>query len=279
MEPHGHGTLPGRLVCLPVLDGDDAHPHHVDVWCPPGYDDSPVPYASIYAHDGQNLFDPTHAIGGVDWGLAETIDRLCVEGLIRRAIVVAVWNRPSRWRDYMPQWPLEQPAAKVIADGFELEAGGPPESDAHVRFLADRLKPLVDARFRTSSALGDTLVMGSSMGGLISLYTLIQRPDLFGAAACLSTHWTAGGEYLVDALAGALPSPESHRLYLDRGTLGLDAGYAPLQGRFDQALRDRLWVEGRDWESRVFEGADHREADWRDRVQVPLRFLLPAHVA
>jgi hypothetical protein len=42
----------------------------------------------------------------------------------------------------------------------------------------------------------------------------------------------------------------------------------------DAALRRAGWREGRDWVTRRFEGAEHNEAAWKARVEIPLRFLL-----
>ena len=71
-------------------------------------------------------------------------------------------------------------------------------SDGYLAFLVEELKPFVDATYRTLPDQPHTLVMGSSMGGLISLYALEQYPHVFGGAGCLSTHWPAGGDALVD---------------------------------------------------------------------------------
>jgi predicted alpha/beta superfamily hydrolase len=68
----------------------------------------------------------------------------------------------------------------------DAEAGGGGKGEAYAAFLARTLKPIVDQRFRTRSARETTVVAGSSMGGLISLVTLLRHPDTFGAAGLLS---------------------------------------------------------------------------------------------
>ena len=147
-------------------------------------------------------------------------------------------------------------------------------SDAYLSFLVEELKPFIDARYRTLPGPGDTVVMGSSMGGLVSLYALARYPGVFGAAGAVSTHWPAADGAVADWLPGHLPAPGRHRLWFDHGSETLDAGYAPYQQRVDAALRKSGWVEGRDWHSRVFVGAAHDEAAWRSRVELPLAFLL-----
>ncbi|HYF63383.1 MAG TPA: alpha/beta hydrolase-fold protein, partial [Herpetosiphonaceae bacterium] len=119
-----------------------------------------------------------------------------------------------------------------------------------------------------------TFVMGSSMGGLISLYALCQHPQVFGAAACVSTHWPIGGAPLVAAMAAALPPPGDHRLYFDYGTATLDAGYEPFQRQMDGLLAAAGYRQGRDCLTHKFPGAEHSERAWSERAAIPLAFLL-----
>lgn len=142
--------------------------------------------------------------------------------------------------------------------------------------LALALFPPVAAflQYRTLPGRDDTSVMGSSMGGLISLYAIARRPDVFGRAAAVSTHWPACNGCTIDWFAAHLPDRRTHRLYLDHGTATLDAGYAPYQQRMDAALRRAGWRAGRDFVTRTFDGAEHSEVAWRARAEVPLRLLL-----
>jgi pimeloyl-ACP methyl ester carboxylesterase len=122
--------------------------------------------------------------------------------------------------------------------------------------------------------------MGSSMGGLISIYALCEYPDVFGGAAALSTHWIGSFERnawvpmaAFEYLRANLPDPGDHRLYMDHGTLGLDALYGTWQAVIDQIVLDHGFTAA-NWQSRVFEGADHNEDDWGKRFEIPVRFLL-----
>ena len=121
--------------------------------------------------------------------------------------------------------------------------------------------------------------MGSSMGGLISLYAAAQYPQVFGGVGAVSTHWPIGGGLVIDWLGRHLPDPATHRLYYDHGTATLDASYAPFQARMDRLMIKGGYVEGRNWITRSFEGAEHNERAWRDRLDVPLQFLLGAPAA
>ena len=125
-----------------------------------------------------------------------------------------------------------------------------------------------------------TFIMGSSMGGLISLYAMNEYPQVFGGATGLSTHWMGSFEanshlplaafmYLRERLA----DPATHRLYMDHGTLELDALYAPYQAFVDQIVKDRGYTAANSL-SRVFEGTGHNEKAWAARLEVPLQFLM-----
>ena len=271
------GAVKGTVVALGSVASRHVAARNVDVWLPPGYEAAPATrYPVLYVHDGQNVFDARTSFGGEEWGLDEAMARLAADGRIREALVVAIWNSPRRFAEYMPQKPAATPRGrKALAEappGFDDE----PISDAYLRFLVGELKPAIDARFRTRPGREDTSIMGSSMGGLISLYAVLEYPDVFGAAACLSTHWPAGDGLVVDYARAALPHAGRHRFYFDFGTLGLDASYEPYQARMDEVMRSAGYTPGRDWVTRKFEGADHNERSWRARLDVPLVFLLGA---
>jgi len=260
-----HADVPSRYIA----------PRHVDVWRPPeDRMDSATRYPVIYMQDGQNLFDPALSFIGVDWGIDEAMMRLIREQRCSGAIVVGIWNSPLRFQEYMPQKPLTSSQGQRILSRFIEQSGGNPFSDRYLRFLVEELKPLIDAHYPTLPDPAHTWIMGSSMGGLISLYALTEYPDVFGGAGCLSTHWPIGEEVLVDALGAALPPADRHRLYFDFGTETLDADYEPWQQRMNEWLRAAGYQEGQDWLTRKFEGAEHSERAWRERVDLPLGFLL-----
>ena len=265
----------GRIETLPPLASRFVAPRRVDVWLPPGYDtNSGAHYPVLYMHDGQNIFDPVTSYGGVSWEVDQALCRLLQAGKARPAIIVGVWNTGlGRFPEYMPQ--------KAVTGGsLALYAGGPVIatdticSDAYLKYLATELKPLIDRTYRTQPEAANTLVMGSSMGGLISAYALVEYPGIFGAAGCVSTHWPVGDGVVIDYLAKHLPKPGSHKWYFDFGTATLDAGYEPYQRRMDAVLRAAGYTEGRDWLTRKFSGAEHSERSWRERVDIPLTFLL-----
>lgn len=250
--------------------------------------------------DGQNLFDPPSPMARGAWEVDRHLLALRKANAVRPTIVVAVWNiEGQRAREYGPQAPIERLPAELrrIVPRSGSAGETTPLADAYVRLLATELKPFVDAHYRTRAGKDDTVVMGSSMGGLISLYALCSYPEVFGAAGCLSTHWVittnyaafpaqfapgASGDAQVEMMAAAyrdwlrerLPAAGKHRLYFDHGTQGLDGLYGPHQSKVDELLAAKGYKPGIDWMTRLFSGAPHDESAWRERLAIPLTFLL-----
>lgn len=242
---------------------------NVEVWLPPCYDPQ-LSYPVLYMHDGQNVFNPATSYAGIAWEVDSVATVLIEKRKIRPVIVVAIWNSPKRFLEYMPNKPEE-----CIREA--LQAMGRSEkvlSDAYLRFIVEELKPFIDSAYSTLPGPSDTFIMGSSMGGLISMYALLEYPAVFGAAACISTHWPALQGVFVEHLLQSAPDPKKHRLYFDHGTINLDSLYHPFQLRVDAHLHSLGFVQGKNISTLKFEGADHNERAWRNRVHKSLLFLL-----
>ncbi len=276
-----------RLIRHAAFQSAEVSPRDVTVWLPDGYRADGPPLPVIYMQDGQNLHDGARAFGGQSWGVGETAARLIREGKIPPVIIVGIDNSATRGRDYLPQRIydlLPEASRTMIRDGW----GGAPQSDAYLNFLVRELKPFIDKQYRTRTDRASTFVMGSSMGGLISLYAQVQYPEIFGGSASLSMHWLLGNSgaplpepplYTRQVLrafetwiALAHLSAERHRIYVDRGTETLDARYTPYTAPFEAFMRRAGW--GDSFTSRVYPGTDHSEKSWSARLADPLTFLL-----
>ena len=284
----------GSFVSLGDFPSAQVAPRKVMVWLPPGYDPKGERYPVLYMHDGQKLFNPATNTGGQAWEVHKRMAALAATGAVRPAIIVGIASTRDRAREYGPAQAVDALAPELRAAllGDPPVPGGLPTlSEQYLRFIVDELKPAIDARFRSSPERADTFIMGSSMGGMISLYALARYPEVFAGAACLSTHWplTTNFNLLLDKedlrpvryaaayfdwLARKLPRAGRHKLYFDHGDAALDALYAPYQQQVDGIVRAKGYRAGVDWISQVFPGADHSETAWRERVEVPLRFLL-----
>lgn len=272
----------GTFEYHPDFPSEYIVPRPVEVWLPDGYDaTSDVRYPVLYVHDGQFMFHHGRTpFAGTDWlwDLDTTMARLIDDGEIRPVIVVAVWAdldaKPNRGLEYMPRKPVtDEVWERMVAKHPEIK-GGKLVSDSYLKFLVEELKPFVDRTYRTQPDRANTLVMGSSMGGMISAYAMVEYPDVFGAAACLSTDWSNGDGVVIAWYRDRWPEAGVHRIYFDHGTETYDANYGPFQLKMDEVMRSKGYRSGEDWVSRRFEGADHTPRAWRERLHVPLKFLL-----
>ena len=281
----------GTIVDLGVVRSKFTDPRRVVVWLPSGYKPDGPRHAVLYMHDGQNLFDKATAGYGMEWEIDENLDKLIRAKQVRPAIVVGIWNTPKRLQEYVPAKAFAH-LPWVYMDRVRGLYGGDPLSDGYLKFIVRELKPRIDRQFRVKRDRANTVIMGSSMGALISLYAIDEYPRVFGGAGMMSTHWplflpSEGRKEISDEeyeavssaferyLAPALPDPATHRLYFDHGTETLDAIYARYQKRVDAVVARRGYVQGRNWISCNFPGQKHNEISWASRVEVPLRFLLP----
>ncbi|MFN0137588.1 MAG: alpha/beta hydrolase [Phycisphaerae bacterium] len=240
----------------------------VQVYLPPGYEqDSQQRYPVLYMQDGNNVFDVATAFSGVEWAADETAERLIAEKKIRKLIIVAIDNTPDRVNDYTP---VSEPT----------RGGG--KADAYLKFVTDTVKPFIDKTYRTLPDVANTSIGGSSLGGVISLYAVFSRPDVFGSAAVVSPAvWWADRhllKYVKDAPANLKP-----KLWIDIGTNeGTKTGNLAPFTRAVQDCRDlveilkqRGYVEGDRLRYEEIEGGNHNERDWAARMDRILLFMFP----
>lgn len=258
----------GTVEIYEDFESEYVAPRNIEIWLPPNYSEEDSSYQVLYMHDGQNVFNPETSYNGNDWMVDEILTNLIKENKVQKTIVVAMWNTgETRFAEYMPNKPLDQPAL-----GYEEVI-----SDEYLKFLVEELKPFVDKNYRTKTDPLYTSIMGSSMGGLISLYAIMEYPDVFGAAACLSTHWPVadnGDNDFLSYIPDNLPDPKNHKIYFDFGTDGLDREYEVYQNQVDQMMRESGYISSENWVTKIFEGHDHREQYWAMRVNEPLTFIL-----
>lgn len=280
----------GRLVDLGLVRSKYADPRRVQVWLPSTYRQNGPKFAVLYMHDGQNLFDKKTAGYGMEWEIDEHLDALIREGKARPTIVVGIWNTPKRLQEYVPSKAFDRLPVEY-REKIRALYGGDPLSDNYLKFIVRELKPMIDRRFNVKTDAKNTVMLGSSMGALVSLYAIDEYPRVFGAAGMMSTHWplfikpdgksVSNAEYEVVSsafeqyLAPALPDPRTHKLYFDHGSETLDAIYARYQQRVDAVVARRGYVQGLNWMTRSFPGQKHNEISWASRVSTPLEFLLP----
>ena len=168
------------------------------IYLPPSYAVSERRYPVLYMQDGQNLFDDATAFNGHDWHADETLERLSKDGY--EAIVVGVYHGGD----------------ERLPDNNPFPGRFTSRGDAYLDFLCDSLKPFIDRHFRTETIPAATGMLGSSMGGLISLYAFFKRPDVFGLCGAMSPSLFVGRGAILK-YAREVPF-HLGKVYLDNGT-------------------------------------------------------------
>lgn len=279
----------GTAKRIEAFPSDYIGERQVDIWLPASYDGK-TPHAVLYMHDGAMLFDTTHTWNHQEWQIDEILGRLIAENKIRPTLVVGIYNDgPGRHTEYFPQKPFYQlPVdyrdsilALIEADTALADRPEPLRADRYLNFLTRELKPWIDSAFVTAADRDNTFISGASMGGLISWYAICEYPEVFGGAACISTHFEgfyphpnnpnplAFQNYFRDNM----PDPATHKLYFGFGTETLDATYAPYHAMMDSTMAKAGYTAANQ-QTRMFEGDDHSEASWQRRFHIPAEFLL-----
>jgi predicted alpha/beta superfamily hydrolase len=280
MNPPMPSPGEGRIERFENFSSKYIQPRNIDIWFPANYD-STKRYSVVYMHDGQMLFDSAATWNKQEWQVDEKVSALLKAGKIKDCIVVGIWNNGEyRHAEYFPQKSLKYLPVSTRDSFVSLALKGKPLADNYLLFLTKELKPYIDSKFSTFPDRDHTFIMGSSMGGLISLYAVCEYPDVFGGAACLSTHWPgtfSQNKVIPDAinryLEYQLPDPKKHKLYFDYGDATLDALYKPHQQMIDNTLKFKGFSK-KNWMTKEFPSEDHSEKAWSKRLDVPFQFLL-----
>jgi predicted alpha/beta superfamily hydrolase len=232
------------------------------VYLPPSYDENPrATFPVAYMHDGRNLFDPQLAFGGNEWKVDETLDGAAEDGTIRELIVIGPEATSDRIYEYTP-----------TSDPAEGKSGG---GDLYLRMLVEELKPQVDAQLRTQPGRATTAVIGSSLGGLISVYAGVKHPDTFGLVGALSpSTWWDNTTIIGDVKGMGAARPD--RVYVDSGDSGQDNDDVVNTNLLAAAFVQIGYVDGTTLKHVVQAGGQHSEIYWAMRLPGTLSFLFGA---
>lgn len=273
---HYHSHSNGHFVSGMIRIAPDVYSPHLRnnrdilVYLPPSYSKGQKRYPVIYMQDGQNLFDNATSYAG-EWGVDETMEDLGrSEGV--EAIIVGVPNTGiHRLDEYSP---------------FRDKRLGGGRGDDYLRFLVEVLKPQIDQEFLSLPERKYTGIMGSSMGGLISLYAFFEYSSIFGFAGVMSPSLWFADEAIFKYVESAAYFPG--KIYLDAGTR--EYGESHNSGRLHRATASRRYYASvrklkgmlvrkgyrpfRDIMHVEEKWAEHSETSWRRRLPPALRFLI-----
>ncbi len=231
------------------------------IYLPPSYgENAAARFPVVYMHDGQNLFDPRAAFGGVAWDADGAMNGGAESGAIREAILVGVENTAARIDEYTP-----------TRDA--MYGGG--NGDAYLRMLIDEVKPMIDRDYRTLPDRANTALVGSSLGGLISSYAGVRRADVFGLIGALSPSTWWNDRVLLREVASTPTRPARPlRVYVDSGNAGASMDGVADTRELAATYRSVGYVEGSTLHYVVQDGAQHNELYWSMRLPGALAFLL-----
>jgi predicted alpha/beta superfamily hydrolase len=208
----------------------------------------------LYLFDGQNVFADEGSFSG-GWYAHDAADRLLP---LRRGIapiVVGIDNGGASRLDELGPW-------------VNKERGG--KADRFLDWVCTTALPEVQSRFNVEIGPSSTIIGGSSMGGLGSLYFHFKRPDVFGGALCMSSAFWFAGDHLLPFLSSQ-PRPQPSRVYLD---VGLREGPQMVGPSTEVAtyLKARGWST-KDLMWRKDAKGTHSEKHWARRLRKALRFF------
>lgn len=275
----------GRIETLGGI-GTDNHPQpRVRIWLPPGYENSERSYRTLYMLDGQFVFAGDG--DGINFSTEHRVARLAAAGSIRPTLIVAIDNlEDDRFLQYMPQsiYDRAEGSLRAAIDREIARTGGRPlVSRQFIQFLTARLKPYVDAHYRTLPDRLDTAIFGASMAGVMAGAIFVEAQQAFGLGACMSPNWPIYDKRFIEHSQllslwphyfAQLGAPAGRRLWLDHGTEMMDAGMAPHQINIAQRLAELGWRRGCDLQTRVYQGAGHAFAQTAVQMDELLTWLL-----
>lgn len=228
------------------------HPRTLVVWLPPSYNRTTRKrYPVLYMHDGQNIFDPATAFAGVEWQVDETADKLIRQRKIEEIIVIGIYNLPDRLKEYSDTT----------------------RGRKYMKFIISEVKPFIDIAYRTKSDRENTAVIGSSMGGLVSLYLVWKYPEIFSKAGCLSSTLGWRNGEVLKMVAKTTHLPKNIRIYFDHGGTGGEISGLPYFRKLKHLLLKNGMKEREDFVSFFDKEGDHSEAAWARRLWRPLTFM------
>jgi len=227
--------------------------HKIWLYLPPDYETSKGNYPVIYMHDAQNLFDDATSFVG-EWGIDETLNQL-YKKTRKSFIVVGVENGGAkRIEEYTP---------------WKHQKYGGGKGAIYVDFLANQLKPYIDANYRTKPEATQTAIIGSSLGGLISFYGGLKYPNVFGNIGALSTSFWFSDNVLDFAKENA--NQQNTKLYLLVGGKEGDSMVPDTENMANLLLNEGFKKEH--LKTKIVPEGRHTESFWKTEFLEVITFL------
>lgn len=239
-------TILHKNVVFDKCEGRD-----MQIYLPDGYYEEDRIYPVIYMHDGQNLFSERLAFVE-DWRVDDVIAELSRENKMEKVVVVGIYNSSKRAEEYTP-----------FAD---REFGGG-KAREFSQFVVEKIIPYIEGNYRVSNRREDRAVMGSSFGGILSLWMGYYYPEVFSMVAAISPSlWIADG-YALTALENE--PRKDIKIWIDQGT----GEWSDFTRNAVNILLKKGYQYGKDLVYYEVKGAHHNEVFWADRLDCPYIFF------
>lgn len=235
------------------------------IYLPQTYETDSKKYPVVYVHDLGDVFDPAKSEALYE------LERMFADGSLLEVILVGVESK-NRMDEYTPWF------AKALSTPYNYgDFGG--KGGEYLSFLANKLKPYMDASYRTAADPEHTAVIGKSLGGLISMYAAYLCPGVFGKIGSISgSYWFEG---FVDYMRTHAMDHGKMKIYMDVGSLEgvgkqtVQKDMVPLTGQAHAILRQKGFSEER-LTLVTEEGAVHEHSYFCRRFPSALRWLFHA---
>ncbi len=244
-------------VTVPELTGD--RERRAYVYLPDQYFKENAAYPVLYMFDGQNVFFDEDATYGTSWGMKDYMESTGTH-MIVAAVECNTSPDNSRLSEYSPYSFYDKPYGQVTGRG-----------KITMEWFVNSFKPFIDAHYRTLPGREDTFIAGSSMGGLMSLYALLEYNRYFSGAAALSPSLWANSDKIEELIRTA-PIDKNTVLYIDCGEQelgGRDKIWESFGRVLELLLSRRIKVT-----ARIVQGGKHCEACWAKQVPFFMNTLL-----
>lgn len=238
-------------VSIPKLSGDKKR--RVYIYLPESYQKNPEKrYPVMYMFDGHNVFFDSDATFGKSWGMNQYMQKSKKQMLI--VGVECNHEGNCRLQEYSP-FSFENATLGNIKGKGQI----------YMNWLIKELKPYIDAHYRTLPDRNNTIIAGSSMGGLMALYGACAYNHVFQRAACLSPSlWVNPGK-VVQMIAKAQIRKDTC-IYMDFGSEEMGNHIANAEAMISTS--HLLLTKRVNLAMRIVPGGNHSEASWERQIPI-----------
>ena len=245
-------------VTVPVSGGYEER--FVYIYLPGSYFRQPERrYPVLYMFDGHNVFFDEDATYGKSWGMGRYMNRAHIQMIV---VAVECSHDPDhgRLKEYCPFTFHNSEVGEIVGSGKKT-----------MDWFSQELKLAIDTNFRTLPDREHTFIAGSSMGGLMSLYALMQYNHIYSRAAALSPSlWTDPRK--VRAIISKAKIDPHTILYMDYGSN--EFGNHRNMRRMYGEISSLLMQKGVMVDSRIVPYGEHCEASWEHQIPIFMKTLL-----